>query len=179
MAMAASTRTEPRPRFREGSMSGNRSETPPVTITPGALGSIFVACWGEYPHAAHGLLAAEGEHIVRVLIHATAAAPATTACTSKIDDQRADAALDRARRPLRLAATFHTHLNGPAVPTRDDLDRLPDPSSAPMLIVSLEDLDEPDVRAWTLDDGRPRERALHVATEPIPIRHRPRPLPGA
>lgn len=134
-------------------MTGNRSETPAVTITPGALGSILVACWGEYPHAAHGLLAADGDHIVGVLMHATAAAPATTTCTSKIGDQRAAAALERARRPLRIAATFHTHLDGPAIPTGVDLARVTDPSSLPMLLVSLEDLDEPDVRAWTLDDG--------------------------
>lgn len=146
-------------------MTGANHPTTSLAITPGALGSLLVACWGEYPQAAHGVLAAAGKgHIVRVLMHATAAVSATTSCTSRIDTERIQAALQRARRPLHVAATFHTHLDGPAMPTADGSHCLT--ASEPTIIVGLQDLDEPDVRAWSLDAGNPQE--LRLVIEPCP-----------
>lgn len=141
------------------------SSLPLLTITPGALASVLVSCWSEYPNAAYGLLAERDGHLLRVLMQTTTAASArSAACAAELPDDRVHAARSRAGEPLHVAASFHAHLDGPAAPTPCDLDRLATRPDRAAIIVSLQDIDAPDIRAWTITDGQPHELQLELVS---------------
>jgi proteasome lid subunit RPN8/RPN11 len=131
------------------------SSLPLLTITPGALASVLVSCWGEYPNVAYGLLAERDGHLLRVLMQATAASARPVACAAELPDDRAPAARSRGGERLDVGASFHAHLDGPAAPTPCDLDRLATRPVRPAIIVGLQDIDAPDIRAWTITGGQP------------------------
>lgn len=138
------------------------SSLPLLTITPGALASVLVSCWGEYPNAAYGLLAERDGHLLRVLMQATAASARSAACAAELPDDRVHAGRSRAGAPLHVGASFHAHLDRPAAPTPFDLERLATRPLRPAIIVGLQDIDAPDIRAWTITDGQPHQLQLEL-----------------
>ncbi|GAB4324594.1 MAG: M67 family metallopeptidase [Promethearchaeota archaeon] len=74
------------------------------------------------------------------------------------------AALKRARSDgAKLSGVYHSHPATPARPSRDDLERLRDPSFV-YFIVSLAG-SEPDLRAFRVRDGRSWEVKVEVMEE--------------
>jgi len=58
-----------------------------------------------------------------------------------------------------IVAIYHSHTRSPALPSRTDVELAFWPDAA-YLIVSL--MNEPDLRAWEIRDGRPRPAALTI-----------------
>ncbi len=76
--------------------------------------------------------------------------------TYQIDPADHFAAIRRARREGRtVVGAYHSHPRSPAVPSATDLSEAQDPAFL-YLIVSLATPDDPDVRAYRLEDGRYR-----------------------
>lgn len=143
------------------------SPPPALQITAGALGATLVACWGEYPEAAHGLIGARNGHLVHPLLHGVDTVPGDTACTAQVPDKLRARALDRAPDGITVGASFHVHLGRPAFPTDHDGDRLASQPHLPLLIISLQDPDAPDIRAWWLTHNNAVEVPLQL-TNPDP-----------
>lgn len=69
---------------------------------------------------------------------------------------------------LELLAIYHTHTHTEAFPSPTDVELAVYPD-ATYLIVSLQDPDQPVIRAFRIVDGKITERVLHVDGEEAPV----------
>ena len=130
-----------------------------LQLAPGILEQIVEHARSSWPLECCGLIA--GAHGV-----GARAIPIVNALASSVAYEMDPGELIAAMRSLRqsgeeLAAIYHSHPNGPAKPSRSDIERAYYPEAA-YLIVSLADLKKPVTRAFRIVDGQAMEIEVHA-----------------
>jgi [CysO sulfur-carrier protein]-S-L-cysteine hydrolase len=101
-------------------------------------------CVAELPHEGCGMLAIDGERVVKVY-------PMANEDTSSVSytlppQEHFDALMDAESNGWQLGGVFHSHPNGPAGMSLTDLDRVTDPDWV-YVVVDLSG-DMPELSAW-------------------------------
>ena len=129
-----------------------------LTLAPGILEEVIQESRKAYPKEACGLLVGRnsGERLIRV----------TNISTHPHEYEMDPAELIAAFRSLRetgelLIAIFHSHPNGPAEPSKTDIERAYYPEAA-HLIVSLAEPGSPQAVAFRIVDGEILPVEVHV-----------------
>ncbi len=114
----------------------------------------------EFPNEACGLIAGRGSEPVKVFAMRNAdASPATYRLDPKeqlrVFDEMDEQGLD-------LFAIYHTHTHSEAYPSETDRRQAFYPDAC-YLVLSLQDRDDPVLRAFRIEDGRVTEEELTIA----------------
>jgi [CysO sulfur-carrier protein]-S-L-cysteine hydrolase len=130
-----------------------------LQLAPGIVDQILEQARSSLPLECCGLIA--GTHGVGARV-----IPMVNALASSVAYEMDPAELIAAMRSLRqsgdeLAAIYHSHPNGPAEPSRSDIERAYYPEAA-YLIVSLADVKRPVTRAFRIVDGQAMEIEVHA-----------------
>jgi proteasome lid subunit RPN8/RPN11 len=111
-----------------------------------------------YPEEACGLLACDPEGRVRMVYALTNAEHSPVAYT--VDPaEHLNAMRHAERNGWELAGVFHSHTHSPAYPSPTDVARAVEPGWV-YVLVSLEDAECPEVRAFRIEDGNIVEEPL-------------------
>ena len=112
------------------------------------------------PEEACGLLAVDADRVVRMAY-----------CLSNLDRSRYRFTVDPSEHygawrhatavGWDIGGVFHSHPTGPAFPSATDVSAAPDPGWW-YVVVGLAQPDDPEVRAFTIADGRVAEVAIAV-----------------
>ena len=130
----------------------------PLTLSPGILESVIQHAKSAYPIEACGLLAGGNAAERFIPIKNVSAHPHEY----EMDPAELIAALREIRQTGEtLIAIFHSHPHGPAEPSKTDIQRAYYPDAA-HLIVSLAELEHPQVAAFRIIDGDALAVELHV-----------------
>ncbi len=141
-----------------------RPGSPCLEITPGALAAVLVACWGEYPHPVHGIIGARHGRLCRTVLSLQHTTPQESL---DLPRQRVDTTLEDAR--LDLGAVYQSRLRGPAQPTHPAPRLIEQYPNAPLLVISLDNPEEPDIRAWHRDHHHELRPCLTRAGDDSPL----------
>lgn len=131
-----------------------------LLLAPGILEAILAHAKGCYPNEGCGLVTETAGAPGGRFIPMRNAAASTT--EFEMDPQELIGALRDARnRGEQLIAIYHSHPNGPARPSRHDVERAYYPEAA-YLIVSLADRERPQAAAFRIIDGEVIEVEVHA-----------------
>jgi [CysO sulfur-carrier protein]-S-L-cysteine hydrolase len=129
-----------------------------LTLAPGILEQVFHHAKTAFPNEACGLLV--GRDLADRFIPVKNISP--SAQEYEMDPAELIAVLRGLRETgARLIAIFHSHPHGPAVPSKQDIDRAYYPEAA-HLIVSLAELERPRAEAFRIIDGEALPVELRV-----------------
>ena len=130
-----------------------------LVLAPGVLEAIVRHAGASAPNEGCGLIVGKNRVGERL-------APMTNVLASSVAYEMDPAELIRTLRHAResgddLIAIYHSHPKGPPTLSKTDIERAFYPEAA-QIIVSLETLDRPAVRAFRIIDGEPLEIELHA-----------------
>ncbi len=114
----------------------------------------------EYPLEACGIAAGRGNLIEEIYPLTNQDRSAVTYFASP--EEQVKAFKDMREKGLELLAIYHSHPASEAWPSATDVKQAFYPESA-YLIVSLKDLDKPDIKAFKILDGKIEEITIRVA----------------
>jgi len=117
-----------------------------------------------YPNEACGLLAVDGAGALRMAYCCTNVEQSPVSYTVDATEHLR-AMVHAERNGWALGGVFHSHTHSPAHPSRTDVARALEPEWL-YVLVSLEDPDDPDVRAYWIREGTITEEPLVLGGTP-------------
>ncbi|MDR0613426.1 MAG: M67 family metallopeptidase [Dysgonamonadaceae bacterium] len=121
-----------------------------IHISQHIIDSIIAHAWNELPDEACGLLAGNGDRVVKQY-------PLTNIDHSSehfsFDPKEQFAVLREARKQgLQIVANYHSHPETPARPSEEDIRLAFDPNIV-YFILSLQDVENPVIKAFSIREG--------------------------
>jgi len=114
------------------------------------------------PHEACGILAGKGGEAQRIYLTSNREA---SPFRFRIDPAEQFRILrEMEAQGSRMVGIFHSHIEGPAFPSREDIELAYYPDVL-YLILSLRDPNHPELRAFWIREGEIKEEAIHLLAE--------------
>jgi proteasome lid subunit RPN8/RPN11 len=130
-----------------------------VNIAPAMVDEIVAHARDELPNECCGLIAAENGRAVKLFRTANAEASPVRYGLDPREQYKIMVEIERSG--WMLGAIYHSHTRSPAYPSQTDVNLAFYPEAL-YLIVSLEDANRPDLRAYRIVDGEIEEVELAV-----------------
>ncbi len=136
---------------------------PPYLLDPVTWEQLVAHAWSDFPYEVCGLL---GRRPDGTLVHFPVDNAERSVTTYSMEPKQLLKAMREIEDEGYELAIYHSHTHTRAYPSATDI-RLAAYPEATYLIVTLEDRDHPDVRAFRILDGQVTERAVVVTDQQV------------
>ncbi len=144
-------------------MESVRATAPPYLLDRGTWEQLVARAWSDFPYEVCGLL---GRRPDGTLAHFPVDNADRSVTTYSMEPKQLLQAMREIEDEGWELAIYHSHTHTRAYPSETDI-RLAAYPEATYLIVTLEDRDHPDIRAFRILDGQVTERAVVVTDEQV------------